>query len=703
MKISFVIPAYNEESCIGACLDSILQAIEKEKADAEVIVVDNASTDATSDIVRRYEKVKLVCESKKGLVQARQAGYLAASGDLIANIDADNRLTEKWITKVLDEFAKDEKLIALSGPLIYYDVPFYVRFLTRFFYCLAYGSYFLNRFILRHSSMLQGGNFVIRKTALDKLGGYDTRLEFWGEDADIAHRLHPLGKVKLTFQLPIFSSGRRLMKEGIFKTGLKYTLNYYSIIFFKKPAHKKHEATRIKKQMNDKLHSFSIIIPARNEEHYIASCVRSLKDQGYAGEYEIIVVDNASTDRTAEVAEKAGAKVLMEKEKGVSQARRTGCAVATGEILALSDADSQAPPDWLTKLNDIFNSDEKIVAAGGLFRFSGVSFTVDLLANKIFLPFNAWILKKFISPRSAFLTGSNMAIRKTAYEKCGGFDPKYVYGEDNELAVRAMQCGKVFFDSTLFVKTSFRRYSGGHKNIFFVLPSALKEVFVTTYRFIILKSSGKVFEAQKPVREKNMWVSLTFDDGPYGKATEKILDILKEKNSPATFFTLGINAKKYPHILEREVREGHIVGLHSFDHSRFLFLRSKKTLLQNLSRNSDAIFSAIHRRPRFYRPAYGYRSPWMKRALFSANFKFIGLGIMTSDYNAQTKSQKIADYILRRLKPGSIITLHDGRDTQENYSRENVIAALPKIIDGIRSAGFEIVPLDQLTGEKTYF
>jgi len=467
--------------------------------------------------------------------------------------------------------------------------------------------------------------------------------------------------------------------------------------------------------MPKKLHSFSIIIPAYNEKDYIADCVKSLARQDYRGKFEIIVVDNASTDKTAKIAEEAGAKIVFEAEKNVSQARRKGSSEALGEILAYTDADSKLPPDWISRMNKIFNSSDDIVAAGGLFRFDEVGLTVNLLANKIFLPINGLVMKYFITPRVPFLTGSNMAVRREAYEKCGGFDPKFPYGEDNELATRLAKVGKVYFDPDLIVKTSFRRYSGGHKSIFFVLPKAIKETFVTIYRFFLLKSKNKAFSAQSAVRERGFGsfkklennrkaVSLTFDDGPYGNATEKILDILKEKEVKATFFLLGNNTEKYPEIVRRAIEEGHIVANHSHDHSRMLPLITSKKFMVNVTNTGDAIEKASGLRPRLFRFPFGIGTPWMKKSLKSQGYTFIPLGIMTNDYNnARAKPEKITAYILKRLRPGSIITLHDGRDKQIEYPRENVIKALPAIIDGIRNKGFEITPLDQLLGEKSYF
>jgi len=235
MKLSVVIPAYNEEALIGECLASILHEIRGKNYDLEIIAVNNASSDRTREIILSFPGVKLVDEPNKGLVKARRAGFQASKGELVANVDADTRMTEGWFDKVFEEFKKDEKLVGLSGPFIYYDLSKKARAGVRLYYYLGFITYIFNRYIFRIGSMLQGGNFIIRRTALEAIGGFNSDFDFWGEDTDLARRLVKAGNVKFTFDLPIYASGRRLEKEGIAKTGWRYVQNYFSTIFFKKP------------------------------------------------------------------------------------------------------------------------------------------------------------------------------------------------------------------------------------------------------------------------------------------------------------------------------------------------------------------------------------------------------------------------------------------------------------------------------------
>ena len=249
MRLSFVIPAHNEEAVIAKCLSSIVEQLKDTHHDAEIIVVANACTDATKRIASSFRGVRVVDEPQKGLVQARRAGFLASHGDVIANIDADTMLTPGWIDEVVYEFSKNARLVALSGPFIFYDVSVLTRALVKIFYALGYLLYLINRFALNSGSMLQGGNFIVRRDALERIGGYNhLAFNFYGEDTDLARRLRAVGPVIFTFRLPIYSSGRRLLAEGLFTVGMRYAINYIWTIFLKRPFTKNSTDIRSEKK-----------------------------------------------------------------------------------------------------------------------------------------------------------------------------------------------------------------------------------------------------------------------------------------------------------------------------------------------------------------------------------------------------------------------------------------------------------------------
>lgn len=238
MKISVIIPAYNEENYITKTLQSVT---ENATADLlEIIVVNNASTDATAEIAGRFKNVRVVYEPRKGLTRARQAGLNSAKGDILACIDADSLMPKNWLETISKEFNQDPELVFLSGPYIYYDLSAGKRWAIKWLYynMLARAVYFFSRY------MACGGNMAAKKDALLKIGGFDTNIEFYGEDTDIVRRLSKVGKTKFKWDFEMLTSGRRLQGEGIVTMTFKYILNYGAILLFKKPITKKYSDIR---------------------------------------------------------------------------------------------------------------------------------------------------------------------------------------------------------------------------------------------------------------------------------------------------------------------------------------------------------------------------------------------------------------------------------------------------------------------------
>ena len=103
------------------------------------------------------------------------------------------------------------------------------------FYVGTYLVYLVNNYILRDTSMIQGGTEIVRRDALAKIGGHNVNITFYGDDADLARRLRTMGKVRFSFAFAMRSSGRRLAREGTFTMGLRYAINYFWITLFNKP------------------------------------------------------------------------------------------------------------------------------------------------------------------------------------------------------------------------------------------------------------------------------------------------------------------------------------------------------------------------------------------------------------------------------------------------------------------------------------
>lgn len=227
MQLSIVIPAYNEERYIGECLQCCLKHAPKNLL--EIIVVNNASTDATDRIVSQFPSVRIVSESRKGLTYARQKGLEEAKGDVLVWFDADTRVDANWFPAMQKALEKPE-VVCVSGPYDYYDIALWKRICVRLYWmCLA------TPVSLCTGYMVVGGNFAVKKEALLSIGGFDTSIAFYGEDADIARRLSAAGKVVFTSRCRILTSGRRLSKEGLLKSSVVYILNYLWISMFHRP------------------------------------------------------------------------------------------------------------------------------------------------------------------------------------------------------------------------------------------------------------------------------------------------------------------------------------------------------------------------------------------------------------------------------------------------------------------------------------
>jgi len=233
--ISFVIPAFNEERLIGSTLRTITDEVQRLRISAEIVVIDDGSTDSTRSVVRSFREVTLVASPKVGLSGARQIGFLATTGELVANVDADTMIPQGWIERVLHEFQANQQLVCVSGPLIYYDLPRLTRAAVRVFYYCGYLLHGLNQFIFRVGSLIQGGNFVVTRAALESIGGYNQQFTFYGEDTDLARRITAIGRVKFNFALSALSSGRRLRQEGVLRMGLRYALNFLWATWLHRP------------------------------------------------------------------------------------------------------------------------------------------------------------------------------------------------------------------------------------------------------------------------------------------------------------------------------------------------------------------------------------------------------------------------------------------------------------------------------------
>ena len=201
---------------------------------------------------------------------------------------------------------------------------------------------------------------------------------------------------------------------------------------------------------------FSVVIPAFNEQEFLGPCLASLAAQDYPDSFEIIVVDNNSTDRTASIAAAAGVTVVFEPERGVCQARQRGTEAARGEFIVSTDADTTVTPGWLSGIDRSFARHPGAVAVAGPCRFTAAPWWGNPYSTALF---GLVGLTKKATGRVVYISATNIASRKDAWS---GYDTRLTQGGDELDLLRRLQCaGEVVFDTTNPTHTSSRRLDQG--------------------------------------------------------------------------------------------------------------------------------------------------------------------------------------------------------------------------------------------------
>ncbi len=480
---------------------------------------------------------------------------------------------------------------------------------------------------------------------------------------------------------------------------------------------------------DEQLPRISVVVPAYNEERLIGRCLASLAAQDYAGPFEIIVVDNGSTDRTADRAAAYGARVLREGRKGICCARQAGTRAARAPLIANLDADSYAEPDWLRRVVARFDADPGVVAVAGAVDYLDAPGWAEAQATA-FRVANGLAMR--LCGGTAFVMASNLAFRRAAFDRVKGYDPALpTIGDEADFLRKLRRIGRVPFDPRLVVRTSARRFRRGFWH-FLVVELGYQTIYAALVgryagrpprraRADIRETGARARRRRVPLllgvaavaagflatrprsqlygptvvrgRPGGRAVALTFDDGPSAPATAQILGCLRRAGVPATFFLVGANVARHPALARRIVAEGHVVGNHTDRHrwrDAFLDVRAAE-----LDRAQAAIGAAAGVVPRYFRPPYGIHTPWQLRAARRRDLLPVQWGVEANDPH-RPGAATIARRILARVYPGAIILLHDGAGAGSDADRAQTVAALPAIIAGLHRRGYRIVPLPAL-------
>jgi len=193
-------------------------------------------------------------------------------------------------------------------------------------------------------------------------------------------------------------------------------------------------------------------------------------------------------------------------------------------------------------------------------------------------------------------------------------------------------------------------------------------------------------------------VALTFDDGPDPTWTPRILEVLRREHVPATFFVIGQQAERYPGLLRQELAEGHVIGDHTYSHPNLARLPAWRSRLE-INGAAWAVEGATGRRPVLFRSPYGEgdaapnsRKKGPDQLAADLGFHPVGWTDDTDDWQ-RPGPDKIAWNALHQLSERTVVLLHDG-----GGSREQTVAALPRIIDSLKARGYLFTTADSLDG-----
>jgi peptidoglycan/xylan/chitin deacetylase (PgdA/CDA1 family) len=203
-------------------------------------------------------------------------------------------------------------------------------------------------------------------------------------------------------------------------------------------------------------------------------------------------------------------------------------------------------------------------------------------------------------------------------------------------------------------------------------------------------------------------LALTFDDGPNPSMTPKLLDLLDRYNAKATFFLIGSYVRECPELVKETVARGHLVGNHTETHPN-LFRRSQREIRIELRLCHDAISNTLGSPPKWFRPPFGFRNPWVVPAARELGYGTVMWTLLPGDWKERPlewlipRLQPIADNAQRGLgngsKPavgtGDVLCLHDGTHRQMNGDRSRTLAALEHWLPRWRDLGLEFVTIGE--------
>jgi peptidoglycan/xylan/chitin deacetylase (PgdA/CDA1 family) len=210
---------------------------------------------------------------------------------------------------------------------------------------------------------------------------------------------------------------------------------------------------------------------------------------------------------------------------------------------------------------------------------------------------------------------------------------------------------------------------------------------------------GRTFTGLAPGTRK---LALTYDDGPSDAHTPRLLEVLARHKVHATFFLIGRYVQRRPEIARQIVEAGHIVGNHTFSHP-LLTLKGASGIREELSTCRSALQDAIGGDYRLisnlFRPPFGGRRPAVLRIAHELGLEPVMWNVTGYDWNAPP-SAAIEQKVIKQIRGGDVILLHDGGHSETAADRSQTVLATDHLIKRYKTEGYEFVTIPQMLEEK---
>jgi peptidoglycan-N-acetylglucosamine deacetylase len=190
-------------------------------------------------------------------------------------------------------------------------------------------------------------------------------------------------------------------------------------------------------------------------------------------------------------------------------------------------------------------------------------------------------------------------------------------------------------------------------------------------------------------------ICLTFDDGPNPEITPLVLDLLAQNRIPATFFLVGYRAERSPELVQRILADGHEIGIHTYDHYHAYQMFFKKSIAT--IRQGKHVLENVTTLPvTWFRPPWGALNLFQYFVLKQSGLKVVLWTANAVDWDLRTTPTEILERLLSKVRPGSIIVIHDAGG--DPGAPENMLKALPEIIEQFQAKGYDFETLANITG-----